>query len=65
MTGASRAPTTGMRPGGTGAPMEVVTVTPNPALDVAAALASAGHRVADTGWLGADKAAAFEAFFRD
>jgi hypothetical protein len=45
--------------------MEVVTVTPNPALDVAAALASAGHRVADTGWLGADKAAAFEAFFRD
>jgi hypothetical protein len=49
MTGASRTPATGMRPGGMGAPMEVVTVTPNPALDVAAALASAGHRVAATG----------------
>jgi len=76
----------------TGAPAEVVTVTPNPALDwtlsvpgftagavnrveaqhttpagkgvnVAAALAGAGHRVAGTGWLGADNAAAFEAFF--
>ena len=71
---------------------EVVTVTPNPALDwslsvpgftagavnrveaehttpagkgvnVAAALAGAGHRVAATGWLGGDNAAPFEAFF--
>jgi 1-phosphofructokinase len=43
-----------------------VTVTPIPALEgvnVAAALASVGHRVAATGWLGADNAAAFEAFF--
>jgi 1-phosphofructokinase len=66
MTGASRTPATGMRPGGTGAPVEVVTVTPNPAgkgVNVAAALASAGHRVAATGWLGADNAAAFAAFF--
>jgi 1-phosphofructokinase len=63
MTGASRTPATGTRPGGTGAPGEIVTVTPNPALGVAAALASAGHRVAATGWLGADNAAAFETFF--
>jgi 1-phosphofructokinase len=66
MTGASRTPATGMRPGGTGTPVEVVTVTPNPAgkgVNVAAALASAGHRVAATGWLGADNAAAFAAFF--
>ncbi len=78
--------------GGSGAPAEVVTVTPNPALDwtlsvpgftagavnrveaqhtrpagkgvnVAAALAGAGHRVAVTGWLGRDNAAPFEAFF--
>ena len=76
----------------TGAPAEVVTVTPNPALDwtlsvpgftagainrveaqhttpagkgvnVAAALAGAGHRVAVTGWLGSDNAAPVEAFF--
>jgi 1-phosphofructokinase len=74
------------------APIEVVTVTPNPAIDwtltvpgfaagavnrveaqhsrpggkgvnVAAALADAGHRVAVTGWLGEANAAAFEAFF--
>jgi 1-phosphofructokinase len=32
-------------------------------VNVAAALASAGHRVAATGWLGDDNAAAFEAFF--
>jgi 1-phosphofructokinase len=49
-------------PGGTRAPVEVVTVTPNPGLNVAAALASGGHRVAATGWLGADNAAVFEAF---
>ena len=52
----------------TGTPAEVVTVTPNPALggkgvNVAAALAGAGHRVAVTGWLGSDNAAPFEAFF--
>jgi 1-phosphofructokinase family hexose kinase len=92
MTAASDESATGRCPGGVGAPAEVVTVTPNPALDwtlsvpgftagavnrveaqsttpagkgvnVAAALASAGHRVAATGWLGADNAAAFEAFF--
>jgi 1-phosphofructokinase len=92
MTGASGKSATSRRPGGTGAPAEVVTVTPNPALDwtlsipgftagainrveaerttpagkgvnVAAALAGAGHRVAATGWLGADNVAAFEAFF--
>ena len=73
-------------------PVEVVTVTPNPAIDwtvtvpgfaagtvnrataersqpagkgvnVAAALAGYGHRVAATGFLGRDNAAAFEAFF--
>jgi 1-phosphofructokinase len=67
VTGAGRTPPAGTRPGGTGGtPVEVVTVTPNPVLEgvnVAAALASAGHRVASTGWLGADNAAAFEAFF--
>jgi 1-phosphofructokinase len=66
MTGASRTPAAGTRPGGTRAPAEVVTVTPNPVLEgvnVAAALASAGHRVAATGWLGADNVAAFESFF--
>ena len=75
-------------------PIEVVTVTPNPAIDwtlvvpgftagvvnrveshhaqpagkgvnVAAALARAGHRVAVTGWLGRENAAAFEAFFTE
>jgi 1-phosphofructokinase len=54
-------------PADTGRPKaEVVTVTPNPPLEgvnVAAALASAGHLVAATGWLGAHNAAAFEAFF--
>jgi 1-phosphofructokinase len=74
------------------APIEVVTVTPNPAIDwtltvpgfaagavnrveaqhsrpggkgvnVAAALADAGHHVAATGWLGEGNAAPFEAFF--
>jgi 1-phosphofructokinase len=73
-------------------PVQVVTVTPNPAIDwtvtvpgfaagavnraaaersqpagkgvnVAAALAAFGHRVAATGFLGRDNAAAFEAFF--
>lgn len=73
-------------------PIDVVTVTPNPAIDwtvtvpgfragavnraaadrsqpagkgvnVAAALAGYGHRVAATGFLGRDNAAAFEAFF--
>lgn len=87
MTGAGGGPA-----GGTTTAAEVVTVTPNPALDwslnvpgftagavnrveaesttpagkgvnVAAALAGAGHRVAATGWLGADNAAAFEDFF--
>jgi 1-phosphofructokinase len=52
--------------GAGGKPAEVVTVTPNPAgkgVNVAVALAGAGHRVAATGWLGADNAAAFAAFF--
>jgi 1-phosphofructokinase len=52
--------------GAGGKPAEVVTVTPDPAgkgMNVAAALAGAGHRVTATGWLGADNAAAFEAFF--
>jgi 1-phosphofructokinase len=50
--------------GTSGASAEVVTVTPNPALDwtLGGALAGAGHRVAATGWLGADNATAFEAF---
>jgi 1-phosphofructokinase len=74
------------------APVDVITVTPDPAIDwtlsvprftpgtvnrvqgeksrpagkglnVAAALADAGYRVAVTGWLGADNAGEFDAFF--
>ena len=73
-------------------PLDVVTVTPNPAIDwtltvprfapgavnrverqqsrpagkgvnVAAALADAGYRVAATGWLGANNAGDFDRFF--
>jgi hypothetical protein len=46
MTGASHTPA-GTRPAGTGAPVEVVTVAPDPAtgVNVAAALASAGGSI--------------------
>lgn len=51
--------------------VDVVTVTPNPAMDAGdgitapAALAAAGYRVAVTGWLGEAHAAAFAAFLAE
>jgi 1-phosphofructokinase len=50
--------------------VDVVTVTPNPAMDgngitAPAALAAAGYRVAVTGWLGEAHAAALEAFLAE